>query len=176
LLATPFDAWDEADTMAPAIRGWLSLLEPIMRTQDSVPASWLYTFFATLPYADTPEKFARIVALDETDPFFRHFLAVEDWTQSAPPIPAGLLGNILGDVYLSQNWLNASAPDIVTCPVHVVAPKRDLIVPPCCALPLADRLANATLYRPDCGHVGAMAGRAGPAHVWPAMAAWWTGL
>lgn len=173
LLAMPYDTQQEGDGIAPHIRTWLALLQPLMQVQPVIPSSWLYSFFATLPETDTPEKFARITNLSESDPAFRLFLAVEDWAQQAPPVPARLLRECLDALYVDHVVATEHLARDVRIPTHVVTPENDRIVPPVSALAVVDDLADVTADQPACGHVGAMAGGAGPRLVWPLLRDWW---
>ncbi len=173
LLATPFDTEDPQDDIAPHIRGWATLLDTLLFTNPNVPAGWLYSFFAALPQANTPEKFAAIAALADDDPLLLHFLAVEDWTQYAPPVPGLLLRDCLAQIYRHNTLPHRDLPALLPLPTHIITPVRDRIVPPVCAAKLHAAIPHGTLFQPDCGHVGAMAGRAGPDIVWPAIAKWW---
>lgn len=172
LLATPYDTQQTGDDIAPHIRGWASLLDTLLYTNPDVPAGWLYSFFAALPQANTPEKFATIANLADSDPALHHFLAVEDWTQYAPPVPGALLRHCLHLLY-HDNALSGMHLCGNGLPVHIIAPARDRIVPPVATIGLHTAIPGSTLFQPDCGHVGAMAGRAGPDLVWPAMHAFW---
>ncbi len=172
LLATPFDTQQPGDDIAPHIRGWSTLLDTLLYTNPDVPAGWLYSFFAALPQANTPEKFAAIADMTDTEPALHHFLAVEDWTQYAPPVPGTMLRDCLQTLYHAN-----TLPDMRLCgdslPVHIIAPVRDRIVPPVATIGLHTAIPKSTLFQPDCGHVGAMAGRAGPDLIWPGMQTWW---
>ncbi len=172
LLATPYDTYQTEDDIAPHVRGWATLLDTLLFTNPDIPAGWMYSFFAALPQANTPEKFAAIATLADDDDALHHFLAVEDWTQYAPPVPGHLLRDCLQQVYQNNALTNIQwqGGDL---PVHIIAPTRDRIVPAVSTIGLQTIIPHSTLFQPDCGHVGAMAGRAGPEIVWPAMAAWW---
>jgi len=57
-------------------------------------------------------------------------------------------------------------------PALVVVPRRDRIVPPDSAEPLAARLGAATVLRPPFGHVGMMAAARAPSMLWTPIAEW----
>jgi polyhydroxyalkanoate synthase len=53
-----------------------------------------------------------------------------------------------------------------------VLPRRDRIVPPRSAAPLAGAIADAEVLRPAFGHIGMMASSDAPATVWQPIAQW----
>jgi polyhydroxyalkanoate synthase subunit PhaC len=54
----------------------------------------------------------------------------------------------------------------------VVLPRRDRIVPPHSAMPLAAAIPQAEVLRPALGHIGMMASAEAPATVWQPIADW----
>jgi polyhydroxyalkanoate synthase len=63
-------------------------------------------------------------------------------------------------------------PELLHRPALVVVPKRDQIVPPSSAEPLAVELGGATVLRPQLGHVGMMSAARAPAMLWTPIAEW----
>jgi polyhydroxyalkanoate synthase len=63
-------------------------------------------------------------------------------------------------------------PGLLHRPALVVVPRRDRIVPPSSAEPLAAQLGAATVLRPPLGHVGMMAAARAPSMLWTPIAEW----
>src|SRR5207302_3817765 len=63
-------------------------------------------------------------------------------------------------------------PEEVAVPTLVVLPRRDRIVPPRSAAPLAAAIPDATVLRPPFGHIGMMASPQAPQAVWQPIAEW----
>jgi len=53
-----------------------------------------------------------------------------------------------------------------------VVPGRDRIVPPSSAEPLATAIGDATVLRPQLGHVGMMSAARAPEMLWDPIAGW----
>jgi polyhydroxyalkanoate synthase len=63
-------------------------------------------------------------------------------------------------------------PQELDAPALIVLPRRDRIVPPRSAEPLATAIPQAEMLRPGFGHIGMMASREAPATVWQPIAEW----
>ena len=63
-------------------------------------------------------------------------------------------------------------PEDVAVPGLVVLPRRDRIVPPLSAAPLATAIPGASTLRPPFGHIGMMASAKAPEAVWRPIADW----
>ncbi len=63
-------------------------------------------------------------------------------------------------------------PEDVAVPSLVVLPRRDRIVPPRSAAPLASAIPGACALRPPFGHIGMMASAEAPEAVWQPIAHW----
>ena len=63
-------------------------------------------------------------------------------------------------------------PADLDLPALVVLPRRDRIVPPRSAEPLASAIPGAEVLRPPFGHIGMMASSDAPATVWQPIAQW----
>ncbi len=102
------------------------------------------------------------------------FIAIEDWLNDGVDLPYGIAKTCIEDWFLSnkpaQNtWQIAGQTvraDAVGVPTFVVASTKDQLVEYDCAKALADSIPNATLYNPECGHIGMIAGGQAIKNVW----------
>jgi polyhydroxyalkanoate synthase len=125
-------------------------------------------------------KFRRFAAMDPASPQAQDFVALEDWLNDGVPLtgPVGrdcLMGwygeNRPGrDVW--QIGGSAIRPEEVDVPALVAVPRRDHIVPPEGARPLAERLPRARLLEPAAGHIGMVVGHRARAELLEPLAAW----
>ena len=67
-------------------------------------------------------------------------------------------------------------PARLACPLMIVTPQRDRIVPPLSALALGAGVASVSLLQPRTGHIGMVAGRKAESEMWQGVARWLTGI
>jgi poly(3-hydroxyalkanoate) synthetase len=67
-------------------------------------------------------------------------------------------------------------PHLIDRPTFVAVPRRDRIVPPESALPLARAIPNAKLHRPAAGHIGMAAGPRAEKELWQPLCDWIHGI
>ncbi len=176
-LATPFDfhAGDGGR------RGrFLAALAPLLARspvlQDHVPPALLQTLFGMV---DPPAVAARYRQFATTPPT-PLAVALEHWLNDGVPLPGAVAAEVL------REWYGANAPatgrwapggvslrvERLGCRALVVAPRRDRLVPPASARALAAALPGAETLTPAAGHIGMMAGRNAPRHLYTPLAAW----
>jgi pimeloyl-ACP methyl ester carboxylesterase len=63
-------------------------------------------------------------------------------------------------------------PEELAVPAVVVVPRRDRIVPPRSAAPLAAAIPDAEILNPAFGHIGMMASSDAPETVWQPIVQW----
>lgn len=174
LLATPW--WFAPGPLA----SHLPMLEPVMAMTGSVPVDALQALFAAVEPGSVTKKFRRFATLDPASPAAHDFVLLEDWLNDGVPLAAPIAREVLGEWY-GQNtpgrgvWRvagQAVRPEQLRVPTWIAAPKRDRIVPPESALPLASLIPGAILVRPAAGHIGMTAGSLAETAVWAPMLAW----
>ncbi|MEO0410919.1 MAG: alpha/beta fold hydrolase [Pseudomonadota bacterium] len=181
--------WDFS-AMGPGARALVSetyrQLEPVMTRTGQMPADALQALFAQLDPTQMERKFHSFAQLNPADPADRramdHFIAVEDWSNSGPPLAAGAAHDCLVHFYqdnalMHGGWVAGHGPiepGRLECPALVVTAQRDKIVPPASTLGLAGQLPCPTVLKVDAGHVGMMVGARARKHCWAPVIEWVT--
>lgn len=180
LLATPWDFHAERQAQAQllgALAGWLpTLLGP----GETLPVAVIQALFLSLDPFLAERKFIRFAGLDPAGEAARLFVALEDWINDGVPLARGVALDCARSWYrdnepASGGWTVAGLPmhpAAVRAPALVVVPRRDRIVPPRSAEPLAAALPGAAVLRPPLGHIGMMTAAAAPKVVWQPLAEW----
>jgi poly(3-hydroxyalkanoate) synthetase len=157
-----------------------AILEPLLRDVATVPVDVLQTMFALDDPTAVAEKFRRFGRLDQDSEAARLFVALEDWLNDGVPLSGATARDCLRDWYrdnlpMRGEWRVAGLaidPASIRVPAFVATPRRDRIVPPESARPLARLLRDATLLEPDAGHVGMTAGRTAAKVLWEPLRNW----
>lgn len=176
LIASPwhFDGFHHsARTHALGIWG---LARPIADKLGALPVSFLNPLFWSLGEDDVINKFERLAAREADDPAISWFAAVEDWTNSGPPLSIPFARDLFlrgfgADIFGTGRWKVAGVPirpQDIPCPVFDVVAMRDRIVPPDARIRglAADRLEVQS------GHVGMIVGGAAPKTLWEPLSNW----
>jgi poly(3-hydroxyalkanoate) synthetase len=179
-LAAPWDFHAGDIDRLHKIAATCAALEPLLRTIRTVPVDLLQTLFALDDPTAVAEKFRRFGRLDPDSAEARLFVALEDWLNDGVPLSGTTALECLRTWYrdnlpMRGDWRVSGLtidPAAIQVPAFVAVPKRDRIVPPESARPLARLLPNATLVEPASGHVGMTAGRAAPAVLWEPLRDW----
>jgi polyhydroxyalkanoate synthase subunit PhaC len=180
LLATPWDFHAEREVQARLLGELAAALPRFLGASAPLPVSVIQTLFLALDPFLAERKFIRFGALDPDGAAARAFVALEDWINDGVPLARQVA------VECAQSWYRDNTParglwEIDGCPVRpgdlrvpalVVLPRRDRIVPPRSAEPLASAIPGAELLRPPFGHIGMMASSNAPATVWQPIAQW----
>lgn len=177
LLATPWDFHAERRSEAEFLGRAVGLMPA---AGEPLPVEAIQMLFFALDPLLAERKFCRFAELDPAGEAARRFVALEDWINDGVPLAAAVARDCFGAWYGANDpangrWRVAGAPVVpagLDRHALVVLPARDRIVPPASAAPLADALPAAAVLRPPLGHIGMMAGEAGPQSLWPALAAW----
>ena len=178
LFATP---WDFSAPETPRV-----LLDPTTRamfrqwigSQNPVPPLVTQTMFYLIDPWRVHGKYQNFPNLSGAEK--QHFLAVEQWVNDGVPLTQRVAeecfvdwpqGNILSQHQwkIGRRWIE---PTSIKTPTLAVLPKRDLIVPLGCALPLTEELPRCDIITPDCGHVSLVVGRRAKAEVWAPVVEW----
>jgi polyhydroxyalkanoate synthase len=180
LLATPWDFHAERPAQAQLL-GELALWLPVFfGAAEPLPVAVIQTLFLALDPFLAERKFIRFGALDPAGAAARGFVALEDWINDGVPLAHQVA------LECARSWYRDNAPargiwqvggrpmrpGDVAVPSLVVLPRRDRIVPPRSAAPLAMEIPGASPLRPPFGHIGMMASAEAPEAVWRPIADW----
>jgi polyhydroxyalkanoate synthase subunit PhaC len=178
LLATPWDF--HAGRGAPA--RLLGAFGGCLAAPGSglLPVEMLQALFFMLDPFLGQRKFVRLAAIDQAGDAARGFAALEDWINDGVPLPLAVARECLCSWYGDNApghglWQVAGAtiePQHWHRPALVVIPRRDRIVPPASAEPLAAAIAKADVLRPPLGHIGMMSAARAPEMLWDPIARW----
>ena len=180
LLATPWDFHAERPEQARLLGELGALLPRFLAAGEPFPLSVIQFLFLMLDPFLAERKFIRFAALDPKGPAARGFVALEDWINDGVPLAHNVAVECL------QSWYGDNAPargewrvggqvarpENLRAPALVILPRRDRIVPPRSAAPLATAIPQAEVLRPALGHIGMMASAKAPATVWRPITDW----
>ena len=183
LLATPWDFHAERPAQAQLLGELAQWLPVFFGSSEPLPVAVIQMLFLALDPLLAERKFIRFSTLDPAGAAARGFVALEDWINDGVPLAHQVALECAGSWYRD----NAPArgawqidgrpvwPGDVTVPSLVVLPRRDRIVPPRSAAPLATAIPGASALRPPFGHIGMMASAEAPEAVWQPIADWLRG-
>jgi polyhydroxyalkanoate synthase len=183
LLATPWDFHAERPAQAQLLGELAQWLPAFFGAAEPLPVAVIQMLFLALDPFLAERKFIRFGTLDPAGAAARGFVALEDWINDGVPLAHQVALECAGSWYRD----NAPArgawqidgrpvwPGDVTVPSLVVLPRRDRIVPPRSAAPLATAIPGASALRPPFGHIGMMASAEAPEAVWQPIADWLRG-
>jgi polyhydroxyalkanoate synthase subunit PhaC len=157
-----------------------AFLPRFLAAGEPFPLSIIQFLFLMLDPFLAERKFIRFAALDPKGPAARSFVALEDWINDGVPLAHNVAVECL------QSWYGDNAPargsweiagqqmraEDLAAPTLVVLPRRDRIVPPRSAAPLAIAIPQAEVLRPAFGHIGMTASAEAPATVWRPITDW----
>jgi polyhydroxyalkanoate synthase subunit PhaC len=180
LLATPWDFHAEGDRQARLVGLALDCVARLCGETGSVPVELIQTLFFILDPFAAERKFIRLAALDPAGDEARRFVALEDWINDGVPLAFEVARSCARSWYGENDpargvWRVAGEPvrpQSFRPPALVVVPRRDRIVPPASAEPLAAALGTKTVVRPPLGHVGMMSALRAPDVLWTPVAQW----
>jgi len=180
LLATPWDFHAERPEQARLLGELGALLPRFLAAGEPFPLSVIQFLFLMLAPFLAERKFVRFAALDPKGPAARGFVALEDWINDGVPLAHNVAVECLQSWYGDNapargEWRvggQAVRPENLRAPALVVLPRRDRIVPPHSAMPLAAAIPQAEVLRPSFGHIGMMVSTDAPATVWQPIADW----
>ena len=180
LLATPWDFHADRPEQAKLLAGLAAWLPRFLGPSEPLPLSMIQFLFLALDPFLAERKFIRFAALDQEGAAARAFVALEDWINDGVPLARQVALECLRSWYgdnapargLWQVDGQPVRPQELDAPALIVLPRRDRIVPPRSAEPLASAIPQAEMLRPGFGHIGMMASSAAPATVWQPIAQW----
>lgn len=180
LLAAPWDFHAPDPARARDAAAMLPLLEPALAFNDTLPVDVLQSLFLLLDPWGVADKYRHFSRLDPASERATLFVALEDWLNDGVPLAAPVARQCLSEWYGENapargTWRIAGLPvepGLLASPTFVAAPRRDRIVPPDSARPLADLIAGAVLIEPAAGHIGMAAGAAAERALWRPLREW----
>lgn len=160
LIATPwvFQGYGP-ERQATMLKLWADI-EPAARATGVVPIDLLQPGFWNLDPERSIMKFERFGLLDPAAREARHYVLVEDWVNSGPPIGFAAAAHIFERLYRADEpgrgaWTIDGVrvdPAALPCPVLNIVSATDRIVPAAAAPDAGERIDLAA------GHVGMMVG------------------
>jgi polyhydroxyalkanoate synthase len=189
LLATPWDFHAGFKTLLNRVKFWSPAALNSVRHAGFLAADYLQSLFASIDPSLTQAKFSSFAKMQEESPEARVFVAVEDWLNNGCNLPKIIAEECIEGWFFENKvaagkWVIGGAavqPERLDIPVLVVASQSDRIVEYECALALYHALCArqnggaAALLRPDCGHIGMIAGKRSVEKVWQPILAWMRG-
>ena len=139
-----------------------------------LPMEILQTAFWSLDPARTVAKFEAFAAMAPGSPAARAFVALEDWANDGPPLPAAAACEMFEDLFAADapgcgTWKvsgEAVDPTTLTSPLLNIVSTVDRIVPAATAPTAGDRLELAR------GHVGMVVGGSAREALWEPLSDW----
>jgi polyhydroxyalkanoate synthase len=180
LLAAPWDFHAPDPARAIQAADMLSLLEPALAFNYTLPVDLLQALFALLDPWGVADKYRGFARLDPASERATLFVALEDWLNDGIPLAAPVARECLAGWYgdntpARAEWRIAGLPvdpAALRLPAFVAAPGRDRIVPPESARPLAGLIEGAVLHEPAAGHIGMVAGGTAERVLWRPFREW----
>lgn len=171
-LAAPWNFHVGAQLLTGRVKLWAPQTLPRVMQKGVMPADWLQGLFASLDPDLALRKFSKFDAMDQDSEEAKLFVAVEDWINSGPDIPAGVAEETIQGWFISNKpgenkWIDTNRIENRSL---VIASSKDRLVDFESAQALASVLCHATLIDPACGHIGMIAGRGSVADVWMPIA------
>ena len=174
LIAAP---WDFDGFSSQARNELLALwraAEPAAEQLGLLPAEVLQQIFWRIDPARTIAKFEQFATKDPRSPEGQNYVAVEDWANDGPPMPAAAGRELMVELMSANrpgngSWLvggHIIEPARLACPLLNIMSTTDRITPSESAWAGGDRVAL------DEGHVGMVVGRRAPGSLWRRLVTW----
>lgn len=162
LLATPWDFSAYPLSTRVGLMQWSNALLPWLASGQMLTVDQIQTLFTLLQPFAVYDKFKK-VSKEGCDGIFA---AVEDWLNDGVPLVPKVAQTCLHDWYQlnvtgSGTWRvldQLITPSAIACPVLLVVPEKDRVVPAECAAPLGAQMPNATMLNVPFGHIGMIVG------------------
>lgn len=180
LLASPWEFARGDQPLGDRIKTGAAATWAVIDSLCHLPVDWIQALFASVDPLMAAKKFSRFADLAQDGEKARIFVAVEDWLNDGLDLPAAIARECVKGWYIdnapARGAWRVCGRDIraqdVAAPALVVASDRDRLVPFESAAAAAEQIPAATLLRPDCGHIGMMAGERAIETIWEPVAKW----
>lgn len=180
LLATPWDFQAMAEVSTRMLAAMMPALRQVIEVFGALPVDVMQAMFSSRDPSGAIRKFRQFAELDPESDAAQAFIELEDWLNDGVPLVRQVALECLQGWYLDNRpmagtWEIAGRPVVpakLAMPSLLIVPKRDTIVPPESALPLAGLLANARLIELNAGHIGMMAGSGAVDQLYAPLADW----
>ncbi len=180
LLATPWDFHGDRTGQAALFALALPQVESTPEDSGVIPVDVLQMMFAAMSPNLIQAKFRRFATMDMASPQAEGFVALEDWLNDGValtgPVGRDCLKGWYGDNLPGRGLWRIGDTDIhpedIDVPALIASPRRDHIVPPESALPLAKLMPRARLLEPPAGHIGMVIGHNARKALWDPLDAW----
>lgn len=180
LLASPWEFAQGPQPLGDRIKAGASGVWAVIDSLCHLPVDGIQALFASVDPLMAARKFSRFADFAQDGEKARIFVAVEDWLNDGLDLPAAIARECIKGWYIDNEpargaWRICEKPiraQDVACPALVVASGRDRLVPFESAAAAARQIPAATLLRPDCGHIGMMAGEHAVETIWSPVAKW----
>ncbi|WP_255448527.1 alpha/beta fold hydrolase [Telmatospirillum sp. J64-1] len=180
LLATPWDFRAGQPGTAELIQAMEPMLTQMIEANGQMPVDMLQMLFASIDPAMAGRKFRNFARLRRTTQRAEIFVAVEDWLNDGVPLAAEVAKECLFGWYgrnepARGEWRIGGMvvePEALDLPTLVMVPRRDRIVPPASALPLARKISRIRCRTLATGHIGMIAGARAKTDVYGPLSLW----
>ena len=173
-VAAPWSFSGFGDEARARLAGLWAQARPTADALGLLPMEVLQTAFWSLDPARTVAKFEAFAAMEPGSPAARAFVALEDWANDGPPLPAAAAREMFEDLFAADlpgrgAWQvagHAVDPTTLLCPLLNIVSTVDRIVPAATAAPAGERLDLAR------GHVGMVVGGSAREALWQPLSDW----
>lgn len=180
LLATPFDFVTGREANSRLMQALAGPMGAMIDAAGTMPVDMLQSMFAGLDPGLAARKFIAFSRLPRRSARARDFVALEDWANDGVALAGPVARECLFDWYGDNTpamgrWRiagRAVMPEEVAARTLLMVPRRDRIVPPSSALPLAERLPRAKVMMLSGGHVGMLTGPRAKTDVYRPLMRW----
>ncbi len=175
LIATPWHFGGYPEDRRAALAQLWDAIRPGALASGQVPVELLQPGFWELDPTRAIEKFERFGAMEPASRAARHYVLVEDWVNSGPPIGAAAARDLFERFYRDDEpgrglWAVGDGgpvrPGALACQVLNIVSTRDRLVPEAAAPEAGER------WTLDAGHVGMMVGSRARDLLHRPLAAW----
>lgn len=173
LLATPWDFHSD-DTERMLVSGKdMDNFSNLLDNWDFVPKELIYLMF----YFLDPWPVHKMYGQNYGD---TEHIAREYWVHDGIKMAT----EVAKDCFISWSYNNTPGngkwqsfgeivdPSKIEIPTFISIPSYDRVVPPLCAKPLTEMIKNVTTITSPSGHVGMIAGKSAPEHLWQPLKNW----
>jgi len=180
LLAAPWDFHAPEFASFVLEKNWQAEVEKHIAGRETLSADVILSLFYLADPFIFEQKFRRFYGLNPNSEAARNFVSLERWVNDGVPMTAQvardcLIGWAQENLLANGEWRVAGkkiTPPPASLPTFIAIPKKDSVVPPSCAAPLARVTKHAHVVRPSAGHVGMIVGGRAKQELWLPYSNW----